>query len=48
MKKTDFTRVENPMVFFDSVKTGKTTVEEAKNEQEELNEYVEEIQKINK
>ena len=31
-EETDFTKVENLVVFFDSIKTGKITIEEAKTE----------------
>ena len=41
-EETDFTIVENPVVFLESIKIAK---EEAKLEQEELNEYLKEIRK---
>ena len=47
-EETDFTKVENPMLFLDNIKTGKILIEEAKIEQEELNEYLKEIRKKSK
>ena len=41
-EETDFTIVENPVVFLESIKIA---IEEAKLEQEELNEYLKEIRK---
>ena len=41
-EEIDFTIVENPVVFLESIKI---TIEEAKIEQEELNEYLKEIRK---
>ena len=46
--ETDFTKVENPMVFLNNIKTGKIKVEEANNLQEYFNEYLKKIRKGNK
>ena len=41
--ETDFTKTENPIVFFNNIKTNEIRIQEAKNLQEEFNEYLKKI-----
>ena len=41
--ETDFTKIENPIVFFNNIKTNEIRIQEAKNLQEEFNEYLKKI-----
>ena len=44
-EETEFTKVKDPINFLDDIKTGNITIKEAKNKQEDFNEFLEEIQK---
>ena len=46
--ETDFSEVENPITFFSKIKSGETTIEEAKESQEDFNNYLKKIRKGNK
>ena len=46
--ETDFSEVENPITFFSKIKSGEITIEEAKESQEDFNNYLKKIRKGNK
>ena len=46
--ETDFSEVENPITFLSKIKSGEITIEEAKESQEDFNNYLKKIRKGNK
>ena len=46
--KTGFSNVEDPITFFNNIKTNKTTIEEAKASQEYFNKHLKTIRRANK